>query len=92
MQTVSNLYNTIISGKHWFETGVCFGDVTDSLLINEEDDVILFGRDGEKVISVEEVAEPAASFNYEAVCNISRRVPRVYIKDGKETEVLNYLR
>ena len=43
MQSVSNLYNTIISGKHWFETGVCFGDVTDSLLINEEDDIILFG-------------------------------------------------
>ncbi len=43
MQTVSTLYNNIISGKHWFETGVCFGDVTDSLLINEEDDVILFG-------------------------------------------------
>ena len=43
MQSVSNLYNTIISGNHWFETGVCFGDVTDSLLIDEEDDVILFG-------------------------------------------------
>ena len=43
MQSVSNLYNTIISGRHWFETGVCFGDVTDSLLINEEDDIILFG-------------------------------------------------
>ena len=43
MQTVSTLYNNILSGPHWFETGVCFGDVTDSLLINEEDDIIIFG-------------------------------------------------
>ena len=43
-------------------------------------------------ITVEEVAEPANSFNYELVCNISRRVPRVYLRDGKEVKVVNYLR
>ena len=44
-----------------------------------------------KVITVEEVAEPANSFNYELVCNISRRVPREYIRDGKVLGQVNYL-
>ena len=55
------------------------------------DEVVLFGRQGDNSISVEEVAEPANSFNYEEVCNISRRVPRVYIKNGQKIDELNYL-
>ena len=55
------------------------------------DEVVLFGRRGDCEISVEEVAEPAASFNYELVCNIGRRVPRVYIENGRKTSTVNYL-
>lgn len=55
------------------------------------DEVVLFGTQGKNSISVEEVAAPANSFNYEAVCNISRRVPRVYFKNGKEAYVENYI-
>ncbi len=55
------------------------------------DEVVLFGRQGDNSISVEEVAGPANSFNYEEVCNISRRVPRVYIKNGQKIDELNYL-
>lgn len=55
------------------------------------DTVTLFGADGDLGISVEEIAEPANSFNYEAVCNIGRRVPRVYFKDGREAGEVNYL-
>ena len=96
-RALSNIGRVIINGQFAPILGrVCMDqfmiDVSDIPDVKVGNDVILFGRDGEKVISVEEVAEPAASFNYEAVCNISRRVPRVYIKDGKETEVLNYLR
>ena len=56
------------------------------------DEVTLFGRDGENFISVEEVAEPAVSFNYELVCNVARRVPRVYIVDDTEIGEVNELR
>ena len=55
------------------------------------DEVVLFGRQGDNSISVEEIAEPANSFNYEAVCNISRRVERVYFKGGKEVAAKNFL-
>ena len=56
------------------------------------DEVVLFGKQGENSISVEEVAEPANSFNYEEVCNISRRVPRVYFRNNEEVYEVNYLK
>lgn len=56
------------------------------------DEVILFGRDGDCCISVEEVAEPAVSFNYELVCNVAHRVPRVYLRNGEVLGEVNYLR
>ena len=39
-------------------------------------------------LTLEEVANEAGSFNYEFVCGIGKRVPRVYIRNGemKETE------
>lgn len=48
--------------------------------VQVEDVATLVGRDQEKCISVEEVADPAARFNYEMVCGISSRVPRIYVE------------
>lgn len=42
------------------------------------DTVTLMGRDGEEFLSCEELADKAGSFNYEFVCDVSKRVPRVY--------------
>lgn len=56
------------------------------------DMVTLVGRDGREVLSVEEISEMAGSFNYEFVCNVSRRVPRVYYRSGKPVKIVNYLR
>ena len=66
-------------------------DVTDIEDVKVRDEVILIGSEGDKCISVEEVAAPAASFNYELVCNVARRVPRVYNRDGKDICCVNYL-
>lgn len=66
-------------------------DVTDIEDVTLNDEVILIGGTDDKYISVEEIAEPAASFNYELVCNISRRVPRIYNENGVDTAVSNYL-
>jgi len=59
--------------------------------VKVRDDVTLIGQDGDREVTVEEVAAPANSFNYELVCNISRRVPRTYIRDGRELGQVNYL-
>ncbi len=54
-------------------------DVTDIPEVAEGDCVTIFGRDGDRMIPVEEVADLAHSFNYEFVCSITSRVPRKYI-------------
>lgn len=53
-------------------------EVSDIPDVQVEDVVTLVGTDGERTIPIEEVADPAARFNYEMLCNISKRVPRIY--------------
>lgn len=53
-------------------------DVTNLPDVSLGDRVTLIGSDGDARISVEEVAALAGSFNYELVCGISARVPRIY--------------
>ena len=55
-------------------------DVTAIPEVQVEDTVTLIGQDGDLVIPVEEVADPAARFNYEMLCAISERVPRIYLR------------
>lgn len=50
------------------------------------DVVTLVGNNGDVTITVEELAEMVGSFNYEFVCDISKRVPRLYYHQGKEFE------
>lgn len=47
------------------------------------DTAVLVGKDGEEEITVEELAALSGRFNYEFVCCISKRVPRIYIRDGE---------
>ncbi|MDR3595334.1 alanine racemase [Clostridium sp.] len=53
-------------------------DVTHIENVRIEDEVTLVGRDGDKIISVEELANMAGSFNYEFVCGLGKRVHRIY--------------
>ncbi|MBS7009317.1 alanine racemase [Anaerostipes sp.] len=66
-------------------------DVTDIEGVSVMDQVTLVGTDGDKSISVEEAANLAGSFNYEFVCGIGKRVPRVYFQNGKAKEAVDYL-
>jgi len=53
-------------------------DVTDIPDVQVEDVVTLVGTDGDETITIEEIANPAARFDYEMLCDISSRVIRVY--------------
>ena len=64
-------------------------DVTEIPGVEKGDQVTLIGRDGDEFISIEEMGDLSGRFSYEFACEISDRVPRVYIKDGKETEKYN---
>ena len=70
----------------------CMVDVTDlKHEVRVGDEAALFGCQNGAAISVEEVAEAIGTINYEIVCIIGKRIPRVYIKDGRICSVLNYL-
>ena len=55
-------------------------DVTEIPDVYEGEEVILMGSDGKKTITAEEIGELSSRFNYELVCDITSRVPRVYIE------------
>lgn len=42
------------------------------------DEVVIIGQQGEKTIFAEEVGDISGRFNYELVCDITNRVPRIY--------------
>lgn len=58
-------------------------DVTEIGDVSEGDEVTLFGRDGDAKISIEEISGMSHSFNYEFVCDVGKRVPRVFYRNGK---------
>lgn len=82
----------LIKGKKCAVLGnVCMDqmvvDVTDVSDVSPGDEVTLFGKD----LPVEDCAALCGTINYELICGVSRRVPRVYIKDGKEIKVVDYI-
>jgi alanine racemase len=70
----------------------CMADVTGLAAdVRVGDEAVLFGRQGGHEIRVEEVASQVGTVNYEVVCIVGKRIPRVYLKDEKIVRVLNYL-
>ena len=62
-------------------------DVSHIPNVKQDDIVTLVGFDGDKYISVEEISQLSNSINYEFICNVSKRVPRVYYKSNKIVEI-----
>ena len=95
-RSLSNKFHVLIRGKRAPILGrVCMDqmmvDVTDIPDVALNDRVVLVGRSGEEQITMEQISAAADSFNYEFVCGISRRVPRVYSRGGKTVHSVHYL-
>ncbi|MFA5576481.1 MAG: alanine racemase [Tissierellaceae bacterium] len=69
----------------------CMVDVSHIDDIKVGDEVVLFGYGREGYPHVDEIAEKLGTINYEVVCMVSRRVPRVYISNGKIVNIRDYL-
>jgi alanine racemase len=67
-------------------------NVTDAMPVKIGDEVVLYGEQQGKCITVDEVAKLLGTINYEVVSTISHRIPRVYQKGGKIVEIVNRLR
>lgn len=66
-------------------------DVTNIPDVNIDDEVVLFGFGKENYPHVDELAEKIGTINYEIVCMVARRVPRVYVSGGKIIKIRDYL-
>jgi alanine racemase len=53
------------------------GDIPEVLL---EDEVVIFGKQGDASITVDEIASSINTINYEIVSTIADRVPRIYLQ------------
>ena len=69
----------------------CMIDVTDIGQVKEGDEVILLGEENGVKFDAEDMAEIIGTISYEVICMISKRVPRVYIRDGEIVKVRNYV-
>lgn len=66
-------------------------DVSEIPDVKMGDTVTLAGVDGQCSISFDDFAALNGTINYEEICLIGRRVPRVYLKNGRECGVTDYL-
>lgn len=81
-RTLSNKGEVVIRGKKVPIIGsVCMDsfmvDVTDLEDVTSGDDVYIWDNEN---ITVEEIAKSCGTINYEIICTVSNRVPRVFIK------------
>lgn len=95
-RSLSGRANMVINGSLVRVVGrVCMDqlviDVTD-LDVKPGDVATVFGSDGQNTVTVEELAELTGSLNYEVICLVGKRVPRVYLEDGSEVAVVDYVR
>lgn len=97
---LSNQASVLIHGEYAKVIGnicmdQCMVDVTPlvqaGIPVSVGDEVVLFGRQGDREIAVAQLAESMGTIPYELVCIIGKRIPRIYLKEGKITNVLNYL-
>lgn len=95
VRSLSGKGDVLIRGKRAAILGrICMDqfmvDVTDIPDVQEDDEVTLLGKDGSECITMEELAEKSGGFHYEMVCDIGKRIPRVYLKDGNTVGTKDY--
>ena len=94
---LSNKGRVLINGEYAPVIGSicmdqCMVDVTGiKQVVKTGDEAVLIGSQSGNSITAEEIANLTNTINYEVVCLIGKRIPRVYIKGGEVVKVVNYL-
>ena len=91
----SNQIEMLLSGRRVSQVGRICMDITmldvTGVPCRRGDVVTILGADGDERIAIEELTEKVPTIPHEMLCNISKRVPRIYYRDGKavaRTEVI----
>lgn len=69
----------------------CMVDVTEIDSVKVEDEVILIGEDENIKFDADDIAKLLNTINYEVLCVIGKRIPRVYKKNNTTIKTRNYL-
>ena len=93
---LSNNWNVMINGRTAPVCGrICMDqtlvDVTDIPDVKPGDIVTVYSNELEGGCSVTEAAKRIGTINYELLCAIGTRVPRIYIENGKPIEMQRYI-
>lgn len=94
-RSLSNTGRVIINGKYASIVGrVCMDqtivDVTD-IDCNVGDTVTVIGSDSNAAVSVDEIAGIDGTVNYEILCALAPRLPRIYLKNGERVSITEYI-
>ena len=91
-QNAKDGYMTVNGKKAKIVGRICMDqtmlDVTDIEDIKTGDEVVVFGTGENGEPTADSLAENTGTINYETVCLVGKRVPRIYIKDGKIENVM----
>ncbi len=96
---LSNKADVLIRGKRCKVAGrICMDqfmvDVTPlteaGIPVRRGDTVTLIGTDGDETVTMEELGALSGRFNYEFACELSKRVPHVFIENGQEVSCRDY--
>ena len=66
-------------------------DVTGIDGVQPGDEVTVFGRSGNEILTVDEITAGTGLINYETVCIVGKRVPRIFYQGGQMAGQLNYV-
>ncbi len=66
-------------------------DVTEVMPVSPDEEVVVYGRQGTEAIFASEIANLLSTIPYEITCMISRRVPRIYLENGRVIAKMNRL-
>lgn len=83
-RNLSNKAEVLIGGKHFKMCGkICMDQImvdVGNANVRVGDEAVLIGAQGDKKITIEELALKSGTIPYEIVCGLGSRIPRIYIK------------
>ncbi|MBQ5320149.1 MAG: alanine racemase [Oscillospiraceae bacterium] len=90
---LSNRNEVLVHGRRAKGIGrICMDqmmiDITGIDGVKVGDEVTLFGRDGNEIITADDLASSYGTIGYELICAVSVRVPRIFISNGKIKQVI----
>ncbi|WP_019132529.1 alanine racemase [Peptoniphilus obesi] len=93
LRQLSGKLDILVNGKRCKQIGnICMDqmmiDVT-GVDCKIDDEVVIFGKQGEEYIDIAEIAEIADEIVTSYICHLSYRLPRIYIKNNKKYKIID---